>query len=430
MRLWALALAVWLWATPSVGGTLVTAGNSLGSGTALRDVFQIWGDTQQLARDLEGYDAGGALTSFEALATWACAQRANPLDDGRSRVRGVLQMGDIVDNGSIAAQWTIFGQARDILESCATGPVPAVPTIGNHDTVPIIQCPGRLTDATNYQVNAGADQIDGQPWFGGRPLAQEVSFGLTGCLSDAEPDQPAGTVLYQEAPAYGNRSFWVNFTNRLRVFSADYEVGIRAMQPFSNSQGMADRTVGWITFQQLTRLVPEAPALWVFIGHAAPCYASGTGCTNPAEAEAWGWHELMDTTPDNAAVFLGGHWNASAPGEGHGQFTNTVTRDSGGQALAGIMDFSSTVPCDDITAGACLASNPYTWQGMLILDRTKNTICIRTARYIDIDSDNNGTVNVPAAGATSLAAAATTYNRTQPAGAPNDAETCITVPAL
>src|SRR3990172_10446860 len=153
----AIILMAWFCAVHTSAGTMSSAGSGFGSGTALRDVFQIWGDTQQLARDLEGYDAGGALTSFEALATWACAQRANPLNDGRSRVRGVLQMGDIVDNGSIAAQWTIFGQARDILENRATGPVPAVPTIGNHDTVPIIHCPGRLTDATNYQVNAGAD---------------------------------------------------------------------------------------------------------------------------------------------------------------------------------------------------------------------------------------------------------------------------------
>src|SRR3990172_6552078 len=423
----AIILMAWFCAVHTSAGTMSSAGSGFGSGTALRDVFQIWGDTQQFSRDLEAYDAGGALTSFQALATWACAQRANPLNDGRSRLRGVLQMGAIVDNAGIAAQWTIYGQARDILENCATGPVPAVPTQGNHDVDPIVQSHDVYSDATAYHQNAGKDQIDGQPWFGGRGTAQEISTGLIG----AEDEAPAGVTYYLEAPSYGSRSFWINFTNRLKVFSAEYDLGARAAANWAPSVLFA--MSGFEVISTLSRQPANSPALWIFISHSGPCSVTifaGTPCYAVELEGNYNWDAIVDALPNNVAVFLGGHWNGSSPSNGQGQFTTAITRDTGGQALAGIMDFSSIVPCDDITAGACASSNPYTWQGMLILDRTKNTICIRTARYIDIDSDNNGTVNVPAAGATSLAAAATTYNRTQPAGAPNDAETCITVPAL
>lgn len=424
-----LATALWLLATPVWAGSLGSAAPQLPQGTALRDVFPIWGDTQQYARNIEGFVGAGDST-FEVLAQWACDNKTDALGDGLSRVRGVLQMGDIVNDASVAAEWTQYGLARDILEGCATGPVPAVPTQGNHDTVGTTQTPDAVANATLYQQNAGKDQIDGQPWFGGRGAYQERSvFGEVlvhpgGLCDPASGDTctTPGALIYQENASYGSRSFWINFTNRLKVFSAEYQLGIMT---FYNMVEGWQRTSTGAMLKQVTTLDPSTPPLWIFISHAAPCTATG-GANNCDQWEvAGGWDSMRDQTPSNVAVFMGGHWNASNAANGQGQFSNIMTRDDGSQTLAGIFDFSSDTADDpEVTA-----ANPYVWQGMLTIDRVRDSICVQTARYLDVDSDNDGTVTEADDGQANPVFPPQ-LNRVGPGGAPNDLETCIRVPNL
>lgn len=82
------------------------------------------------------------------------------------RIAAVIHNGDIVDNGSIAAQWRVADGAMSLLEAESPALPDGLPygvAVGNHDQSPN----GSTSDTTLFNANFGVARFAGRAYYGG-----------------------------------------------------------------------------------------------------------------------------------------------------------------------------------------------------------------------------------------------------------------------
>ncbi|MDZ4817966.1 MAG: DNRLRE domain-containing protein [Planctomycetota bacterium] len=123
--------------------------------------FVVLPDTQYYSEN----SGGTRFAQFTQQTQWIVDNRVS------QNIQFVSHLGDIVQNGSVAAEWTRADQAMDILDTVPQLPYSAVP--GNHDYA---STGSKNSGATNYVNYFGASRYADRSWYGGSSPNQQSHY--------------------------------------------------------------------------------------------------------------------------------------------------------------------------------------------------------------------------------------------------------------
>lgn len=403
-----LAAMLMVGAGAAGAGTLANTPATLSSGQLL-DTYFIYPDHQSLAA-LEDPAHGvtspwgqlGANSDLGAMMTWACNRRDT------HNIKAVLSMGDMVQNANLTTQLNFVASISTIADACR---LPFVATVGNHELGTGTGFPSTVnitTTALLYHQILGQDVMDAKGWFAGSRAERPDWF---------EVDGNGNSIYLETGFGYKSRSFWVPIPP-LNIAVPEWEYGIRIST--KSYSGVSSNALPWLKELQRTRFPHD---YWLHVTHAGPCDSPENCDLTPANINVptnfgGDWSSTLEGFGPNVIGFLNGHW--SRGGEracwGSGGSSTSATRDDGSQWLAAGYDYNCGTRQDPQAAGinscpdagfgppgACpgpdcieCEGNPYTWAAWLQLKRDTRQLCTRSVRFIDVDTNNDGTPNAGA----------------------------------